>query len=127
MAAYFKGRSSSTKMSWRWIFRYAFKPIFLGTHNVNTVIILGLASRLCDGDPAMWHDPNVENCSTVEITNVRETVNNLMENSNDSLSKVVENITEELARGTEKNITIFPNDLQNVINITRDIIRLICQ
>ena len=97
-------------------------------------IILGLASRLCDGDPAVWHDPNVENCSTVVITEIREEVNNLMAvvkarniSNHTLLSIFVQNITNDLARNTEINTTntIFPNDLQTAIYIISDIIRLI--
>ena len=88
--------------------------------------ILGLASRSCDGNPAMWRDPNVEKCSTVDIVHIREEVYNL--NSTSNLTLPIQIITEELATATEKNTTsTFPNDLQSVINITRDIIRLICE
>ena len=101
-------------------------------------LILGLASRLCDGDPADWHDPNVENCSTVEITKIREEVNNLMaifaafhnpNNSDRTLTiqpDILQTITEELVTNINKNdIAILPNDLENVISIVEDIIRLI--
>ena len=109
-------------MSWKCICRYAFKPVILGTHHVKTVIILGLASRSCNGDPAVWQDPNVENCSTEDINQIRNDVNNLNNASNLTLS--IQSITEELARATEKNTTsIFPKDLQSAINITRDIIK----
>ena len=71
----------------------------------------------------MWQDPNVEDCHTEDIPHIREEVNNLINSSN--LTLPIQNITKELARATEKNTTsIFPNDLQSVINITRDIIRL---
>jgi len=48
--------------------------------NLNSYVhfILGLASRLCDGDPAVWHNPNIENCSIVEITRLTEEVNNFV-------------------------------------------------
>ena len=91
-------------------------------------IISGYASRLCDGDPAMWQDPNVENCHTEDIPHIREEVNNLLNASNLTCPGVIQNIVEEFARVTEKNATsIFPNDLQSAINITRDIIRLTCE
>ena len=98
--------------------------------------ILGLASRLCDGDPAMWHDPNVENCSTVEITKIREEVNNLRfifaafqnpNNSDHTLTiepEILKTMTEALATNTDKDdIPILPNDLRNVISTVEDIIR----
>ena len=44
----------------------------------SALFVLGLASRLCDGSPAVWQDPNVENCSTVEITRIEEEVEILM-------------------------------------------------
>ena len=104
----------------------------------NSVHILGLASRLCDGDPAMWHDPNVENCSTVEITKIREEVNNLraifaaMQNPNNSdhtltiEPEVLQTITEELVANTNKDdIAILPNDLENSISIVEDIIKYV--
>ena len=70
----------------------------------------------------MWQDPNVENCSTEDINQIRNDVNNLNNASNLTLS--IQSITEELARATEKNTTsIFPKDLQSAINITRDIIK----
>ena len=100
------------------------------------LFVLGLASRLCDGDPAVWHDPNVENCSTVEITNIREEVNNLLtiveaiqnpNNSNRTLTvepEVLQTITEELATNTDTNdIAILPDDLDNVISSVESILR----
>ena len=84
----------------------------------------------------MWHDPNVENCSTVEITKIREEVNNLrvifaaFQNPNNSdrtliiEPEVLETITEALATNTDKDdIAILPNDLRNVISTVEDIIR----
>ena len=99
-------------------------------------IILGNVSRLCDGDPAVWHEPDVENCSTVEITKIREEVMAIVEaiqnrtNSNSTFTvepEVIETITEELATNTDKNdMAIFPNDLVNSFSTVEDIIRLIC-
>ena len=87
----------------------------------------------------MWLDPNVENCSTVEITKIKEEVNNLMaifaafqnpNNSDRTLTiepDILQTITEELVTNTNKNdIAILPNDLENVISIVENIIRLIC-
>ena len=84
----------------------------------------------------MWHDPNVENCSTIEITKIKEEINNLraiveanqnVNNSNRTLTvkpEVLQIITDELATNTDKNnITILPNDLKNVISTVEDIIR----
>ena len=84
----------------------------------------------------MWHDPNVENCSTVEITKIREEVNNLKaiveafqnpNNSDHTLTiepEILQTITEELATNTDKNdTTILPNDLRNVISTVEDVIR----
>ena len=84
----------------------------------------------------MWHYPNVENCSTVEITKIKEEINNLraiveanqnVNNSNRTLTvkpEVLQIITDELATNTDKNnITILPNDLKNVISTVEDIIR----
>ena len=96
--------------------------------------ILGLASRLCDGDPAMWHNPNVENCSTLEITKIREEVNVIfaafqnLDNSDHTLTvepEVLQTITEELVTNTNKSIAILPNDLENVISIVEDIIKYV--
>ena len=103
----------------------------------NSVHILGLASRLCDGDPAKWQDPNVENCSTVEITKIREEVNILraifaamqnLNNSNHTLTvepEDLQTITEELVANTNRSIAVLPNDLENVISIVEDIIKYV--
>lgn len=87
------------------------------------IFILGLASRLCDGDPVAWQDPNVKNCSTVEITKSKEEIKNLNESSNLSLiSKGLQSITGILANAT--NVApIFPNDLRDIINIVGSILR----
>ena len=81
----------------------------------------------------MWHDPNVENCSTVEITKIKEQVNNFRAiveanqnpiNSNRTLTVKPEDlqiITDELVTNTDENI--LPNDLKNVISTVEDIIR----
>ena len=100
--------------------------------------VLGLASRLCDGSPAVWQDPNVENCSTVEITKIQEEVKILMDvflASQNSISSdrtvmvesgTLQSITEELANVTDKNDTvILPNDLENTIETTKIILRFI--
>ena len=84
----------------------------------------------------MWHDPNVENCSTVEIANIREEVDNLraiveaIQNSNNSNRTLtvepedLQTITGALATNTDKNDTpILPNDLSNVISTVEDVIR----
>ena len=100
-----------------------------------SIDILGLASRLCDGDPAVWHNPNVENCSTIEITRIREEVNNLatiIHSSNNFASALtvqpedIRIITEALSANTDNDVTILPNDLENVISTVGDLIRLIC-
>ena len=106
------------------------------SNSILFIHILGLASRLCDGDPVIWHNPNVENCSTVEITKIREEANNLRvisaafqnpNNSDRTLTiepEVLETITEALATNTDKDdIPILPNDLRNVISTVEDIIR----
>ena len=98
--------------------------------------VLGLASRLCDGSPAVWQDPNVENCSTVEITRIQEEVENLMNifeatrNSNNSdrtimvEPEVLQSITGELASVTNKNeTTLLPNDLGNTLETMETILR----
>ena len=100
------------------------------------IVILGLALRLCDGDPAVWHDPNVEECSTVEITRIKEEVQNLVaifeatQNTNNSdrtimvEPEVLELITSELASVTDKNDTsILPNDLGDTIDSVGAIIK----
>ena len=92
-------------------------------------IVLGLASRLCAGDPAVWHEPNVDNCSTVEITRIQEEVQMQLnifvatQNSNNSDRtimvdpEVLESISGELASVTNNSDTaILPNDLNNTIN-----------
>ena len=97
-------------------------------------LFLGLASRLCDDDPAVWHDPNVENCSTVEIVQIKVAVNNILAISRQNLSnsdltlaiepEILQNITNDLATVIDKNDTsILPNDLDNVINTVGAIIR----
>ena len=104
---------------------------------INVHLILGLASRLCDGDPAVWHGPNVENCSTVEITRITEEINNLIsiinatQNPNNSdrtimvEPDILQSISGELANVTNKNDTaILPNDLEDTIYVTGAIIRL---
>ena len=101
--------------------------------------MLGLASRLCDGDPAVWHVPNVEECSTVEIIRIKEEVDNLMaifdasQNPNNSdrtdmvEPEVLQSITDELASVTYKNDTaILPNDLGDTIDTVGTILRLGC-
>ena len=98
---------------------------------------LGLATRLCDGNPAVWHDPNVENCSTVEITRITEEVNYLMaisaasrdpNNSDRTVvieSDVLQSITSELSSATNKSDDpILPNDLISIINTVGDLLRL---
>ena len=104
------------------------------------MIILGLASRLCDGDPAVWHDPNVDSCSTVEITRIAEEVNKLTaivaasQNPEDSDRTItvesddIEIISRDLASATDKNnASILPNDLESTINTVGNIIRFVCQ
>ena len=91
---------------------------------------------MCDGDPAVWRTPNVENCSTVEITRIKEEVNDLLaifsasRNPNNSdrtvmiESNVVQSITSDLTSVTDKYRTaILPNDLENIIDIVGDILR----
>ena len=78
----------------------------------------------------------MENCSTVEITRIREEVNNLItafrspNNSNYTFAvepEYLQIITEALATNTDNDdVTILPNDLENVITTVGDIIRLIC-
>ena len=108
--------------------------------NINLLFyMLGLASRLCDGDPAVWHVPNVEECSTVEIIRIKEEVDNLMaifdasQNPNNSdrtdmvEPEVLQSITDELASVTYKNDTaILPNDLGDTIDTVGTILRLGC-
>jgi len=85
----------------------------------------------------VWQDPNVENCSTVEITRITEEVNRLndifeatqnSENSDQTIMvepEVIQSITGELASVTKKNDTaILPNDLGGTINTVGTIIRL---
>ena len=98
---------------------------------------LGLATRLCDGNPAVWHDPNVDNCSTVEITRITEVVNHLMvisaasrdpNNSDRTVvieSDVLQSITSELSSATDRSDgAILPNDLINIIDTVGDLLRL---
>ena len=79
----------------------------------------------------------MENCSTVEITKIREEVNILRaifaaiqnpDNSNHTLTiepEYLQTITEELVANTNKNIPILPNDLENVISIVEDILKYV--
>ena len=98
---------------------------------------LGLATRLCAGDPAVWHDPNVDECSTVEITRIREEVDNLNAifeatqdpNNSDHTITVepedIQSIAGELAAVTdEANTSILPNDLDNTLDSIETILRL---
>jgi len=86
----------------------------------------------------VWHDPNVESCSTVEIIRITEEINNIvaisnarqnLNNSDLTLAvepEVLQTITDDLATITDKNdSSILPNDLDNTINIIGAIIRLI--
>ena len=104
----------------------------------SALFVVGLASRLCDGSPAVWQDPNVENCSTVEIIRIQEEVKNLMtvflafQSSNSSDRTVIvepgtlQFISGELANVTYKNNTsILPNDLEDTINTAEIILRFI--
>ena len=88
------------------------------------------------GNPAEWQDPNVENCSTVEITRIAEQVENLMnifdsiQNTNNSdrtvmiEPEVLDGITGELASVTNKDDTvILPNDLGNTLDTVGTILR----
>ena len=78
----------------------------------------------------------MENCSTVEITRIKEEVENLMaifdatRNSNNSdrtimiEPEVLQSITGELASVTDKNDTaILPNDLGDTIGTLGTILR----
>ena len=102
----------------------------------NIMFFLGLASRLCDGNPTVWHDPNVDNCSTVEITRIREEVDYLMvifaasQNPNNSDRTIVVesdalgSLSSELAIAIDKdNTTILPNDLRNTIDAVEVLLR----
>ena len=66
--------------------------------------IVGLVTRLCDGNPAMWQPSNVDNCSTVEITRIREEVNNLNAISAASRNPSNSDIT----------VIIEPDDLESI-------------
>ena len=102
---------------------------------ISALFIVGLASRSCDGNPAVWQDPNVENCSTVEIIKIKEEVRNLMatyyasrisENSDRTVivePDILQSITGDLANITDKNTTILPNDLEDAINTTEILLR----
>ena len=78
----------------------------------------------------------MENCSTIEITRIKEEVNDLLaifsasQNPNNSdrtimiESNAVQSITSGLASATDKNdAAILPNDLENTIDIVEDILR----
>ena len=99
--------------------------------------MLGLATRLCSGDPAEWQPPNVDECSTVEITRIKEEVENLNaifaatqdpNNSDRTIMvepEVLQSITGELASVTTKeDTTILPNDLGDTINTVGTVLRL---
>jgi len=85
----------------------------------------------------VWHDPNIENCSTVEIARLTEKVKNFVaifeagqnfNNFDNTIMiepQVLQTITSELASITDKNDSaILPNDLDNTINIIGAIVRL---
>ena len=78
-------------------------------------------------------------CSTVEITRIKEEVENLntifeaTQNSENSdrtvmvVPEVLQSITGELANVTTKDDTsLLPNDLEDTINTLEIILRLIC-
>ena len=78
----------------------------------------------------------MENCSTIEITRIKEEVNDLLaifsasqnpSNSDRTImieSNAVQSITSDLAIATDKNDTpILPIDLENTIDIVEDILR----
>ena len=78
----------------------------------------------------------MENCSTIEITRIKEEVNKLLaiysasrnpNNSDHTIiieSNAVQSITSDLASATDKNDTaILPIDLKNTIDIVGDILR----
>ena len=106
---------------------------------VSALFAVGLASRLCDETPATWQEPNVENCSTVEITRIQEEVKILMDiffasrnpNSSDRTvimvePEVLQSISGELANLTDRNDAgILPNDLEDTINTAEIILRFI--
>ena len=107
------------------------------TFKITVCFILGLVTRLCDGKPAMWQPPNVDNCSTVEITRIREDVNNLnaifavsRNPSNSDLTVIIdpddlESITSELSNATDRiGAPILPNDLINIIDTVGVLLRL---
>ena len=100
--------------------------------------ILGLATRLCDGDPAVWQPSNVDECSTVEITRIAEEINYLLaivaasqdpNNSNRTTtieSDTFESLSDELANAIDKdNTTILPNDLRNTIESVGGLLRYV--
>ena len=93
--------------------------------------------RQCDGNPAVWHDPNVDNCSTVEITRITAEVDYLIaifaasQDPKNSDRKVViehdvlQSITSELLSATNKRDgSILLNDLINIIDTVGDLLRL---
>ena len=99
---------------------------------------VGLASRLCDGDPAVWHDPKVDNCSTVETTRITEEVKEIMAtfaaiqdpNNSDRTVTIepdaLDSITDDLANATDHNDTvILPNDLENSLDTVEAVLRYI--
>ena len=103
--------------------------------------ILGLATRLCGGEfggPAVWDDPNVDNCFIVEITKIAVEVEQLMatfaaieDPSNSDRTVTVEayafeSITSDLAKATDKDdAVILPNDLENAIETVKAILRFV--
>ena len=103
--------------------------------------ISGLATRLCGGEfdgPAVWGDPNVDDCSTVEITKITEDVEQLMatfaaiedpSNSDRTVtveSDAFESITGDLANATDKDdAVILPNDLENAIETVEAVLRFV--
>ena len=108
--------------------------------NTNLIVVLGLASRSCDGDPAVWDAPNVEECSTVEITRIAEEVNNLSDiyadcyqntDNSDCTRLIIEPemfqfVIDQLASITGNiDRAILPNDLRHIIMTTKIILRLI--
>ncbi|XP_065914251.1 adhesion G protein-coupled receptor L3-like [Dysidea avara] len=73
---------------------------------------VGNASRLCD-NKANWQEPNMDNCSTIEITRIMEEVNNLTPDSVEPEAVVA--LTGRLTNITTMERAIFPSDLQNTL------------
>jgi len=77
-------------------------------------IIKWIASRLCYGKD-MWEEPNMNNCSTLAITENLEDLNDFVR-SNSTDAEMLVALTERLVNITTTERAIFPTDLRGILD-----------